>query len=298
MSNPNRDAMMRYCKAQAQINSVTKENTEKQKEITERVRTYRSLLHDELKKSQVTCCEVMPHGSTEPLYVRLKTPTQPPTIDSKLIVTILRGIDSEMLNSRAEKHGHDLPRMLVSIVSDEIKNTYTRKSNRTSLSISKSKERGAALPLGTSNEVRRLADELFKAQKDMQTIRKETKKKKQPHREEQELVQEEVKESLRANDSQNCVQRVHMTQEGSEWVYYLRCKESTRTESVGVRKAMPLLETVFEQSLKSLGLGREYGNFRPGATFWDEVTPHLVKEFDKHTITNSRLSLERGAPRS
>ena len=91
-----------------------------------------------------------------------------------------------MLSSRAEKHGHDLPRMLVSIVSDEIKNTYTRKSNRTSLSISKSKERGAALPLGTSNEVRRLADELFKAQKDMQTIRKETKKKKQPHREEQE----------------------------------------------------------------------------------------------------------------
>ena len=89
-----------------------------------------------------------------------------------------------------------------------------------------------------------------------------------------------------------------MTQEGSEWVYYLRCKESTRTENVGVRKAMPLLETVFEQSLKSLGLGREYGNFRPGATFWDEVTPHLVKEFDKRTIKNSRLSLERGAPRS
>ena len=38
MSNPSRDAMMRYCKAQAQINSVTKENTEKQKEINERIR--------------------------------------------------------------------------------------------------------------------------------------------------------------------------------------------------------------------------------------------------------------------
>ena len=78
--------------------------------------------------------------------------------------------------------------------------------------------------------MRRLADELFKAQKDMQTIRKETKKRKQPHREEQELVQEEVKESLRSNDSQNCVQRVHMTQEGSEWVCYLRCKVHAHRE--------------------------------------------------------------------
>lgn len=240
----------------------------------------------------------MPLGATEPMYVRLKTPSQPPQIDSKIILTILRGIDSELLSSRAEKFGHDLPRMLVSIVSDEIKNKYTRKSKKTTLSISKSKERGATLPLDTSNEVKRLTNELFKAQQDMQTIRKETKKRKQPYREEQELVQEEVKESLRSNDPTNCVQRVHMTQDGHEWVYYLRCKDSTNTESVGVRKAMPLLETILEQSLKSLGLGREYRNFRPASTFWDEVNMHLVKEFDERTKKSSRLTLDRGAPRT
>ena len=45
---------------------------------------------------------------------------------------------------------------------------------------------------------------------------------------EQKEVQERVRDELAASNPQTLTTRVHMTHGGSEWVYYLRCKETTK----------------------------------------------------------------------
>ena len=297
----NRDAMMRYCKAQAELNALSKTRHEDEKTVSERIRTYRSLLYDELKKNRMTCCEVLPDGHTEPMYVRLKSGTQNPTLDAALFLTILRTIKSDQLAEKAERFGFDIPRILAAIVNEQVKQTYMRKTNQTTLSITSSKERG--FNLGTNStpiEVRRLANELFKARDELKILRNESKKLKQPHLEEQTLVEEEVKETLRTLDPVNKVQRVHMTQDGDEWVYFLRCKETTRPEALGIRKAIPLLEETLARTLESIGVDRNYSDrFRFTNDLWEELTKQLTHVMEERNVKEtSRLTLERGAPRN
>lgn len=300
-SSVNRDAMMRYCKAQAELNSLNKARAEEEKLVSERVRTYRSLLNDELQRNRLTCCEIIPDDAVDPVYVRVKAQKQVPKLDAGLFINILRSIDLDQLASKAEKCGHDLPRMYVSIVSDEIKHKHTRRSGQTAVSITACKERGFSLGTNaTPVEVRRLANHLLKARDELKSLRHESKKLKRPHEEEQHMVQEEVKETLRAVDPVNKVQRVHMTQDGHEWVYFLRCKESSRPEALGMRKAFPLLEAALARSLESNGFDRGFTEgLRLTPNFWEEVSTHLTEDINKTQTPKetSRLTLERGAPR-
>ena len=293
--------MMRYCKAQAELNSLNKARAEEEKVVSERVRTYRSLLNDELQRNRLTCCEIIPDDAVDPIYVRIKPQKQLPKLDAGFIINILRNINLEQLACKAEKCGHDLPRMYVSIVSDEIKHKHTRMSGQTAVSITASKERGFNLGTNaTPVEVRRLANELIKARDELKSLRHESKKLKRPHEEEQQIVEDDVKETLRTVDPVNKVQRVHMTQDGHEWVYFLRCKESSRPEALGMRKAFSLLESALARSLESNGFERGFTEgLHLTSNFWEEVSTNLVNDINKTQTPKetSRLTLERGAPR-
>lgn len=296
------DAMMRFCRAQADINSLMKSRADREKTVSERVRTYRSLLHDELLQNGLTCCEVIPDGALDPVYVRVKSQKTAPKLDADFLIKILRGIDDERLATKAEKYGHDLPRMLVAIVSDELKKMQTpSKRDKTTLSVSASKERGfTVVTNSTPLEVRRLANELLSASCELKSLRAESKKLRRPHEEEQDMVQEEVKATLKTTDPVNKVQRVHMTQDGQECVYFLRCKESMHTKSLGIRTAFPMLEEAIASSLESVGFDRGYSErLCLTKSFWEAVSRRLISDFEKAQAAKetSRLSLERGAPR-
>ena len=295
------DAVMRFCKAQAQINSVIEADAGANKTLTERVRTYRSLLEDELKSNQLTCCEMIPDGASDPVYIRIKHASQPPPMDSKLLLGIISTINAETMQEKANRYGYDLPKILSGIVNDEIRTNYTKKSKKSTLSISRSKERGF-IPSSYESpvEVRRLANQFIKAQTELRNMHAETKKRKEPHVAEQEIVKEEVKESLRATDPVNKMQRIHMTTSGSEWVYFLRCKESVSTKKVGVRKMIPLLETTIAKSLSSMGIGREFTeSFKITHDFIETLKSHLEDDIQSAQVSKdtTRLTLERGAPR-
>lgn len=298
-----KSAMSLYCKAQAQINKIEKETNDHRKQLNERIRTYRSLLHDELTTRHLTCVE-MPVEGKDPVYVRLKSNSTTPSIDADLILGILRDIDSGILGTFAEKAGHDLPKMISSLLAHEIKSKHTKKSDKTSLSVSNTKERGYERPLSSDlpDQVRQLASDLIAAQEELSTLRQRQNTSKRPIVEEQKAVQDEVKESLKTTDPVSMTARVHMMQDGDEWVYYLRCKEKETAPSIGVKKIVPMVEATMAKVLEEEGLGREYNStYRLTATFWNKVEIMLKQSIDiarQETKKSSKISLDRGAPRA
>ena len=101
-----KNAMAQYCKAQAQINKIVKESDESRRQLNERIRTYRSLLQDELMQRQLSCVEVPIEGK-DPLYLRLKSTNTTMSIDADLILDFLKKIDNSVLNPFADRNGHD-----------------------------------------------------------------------------------------------------------------------------------------------------------------------------------------------
>jgi len=291
--------MAQYCKAQAQINKLDKDSDEAKRTLNERVRTYRSLLQDELTKQNLTCVEFAEDGK-EPIYLRLKEQTSSPPIDAELIVSIFSKLDSQSLVSVAEKNGHDLPKMLANILTTHIRASYTKKSDKSTLSISNTKERGfqsRQIP----SDVMQIATDLLKARSELSTLRQQQKNAKKPIVEEQKMVEETVKEALKATDPKNMTTRVHMMQDGDEWVYYLRCKEKEVAPTLGIRKIVPMVENALVRTLKDVGMGREYSaSFKMNTSFWMAFRSHLESTMEttrQQTKTSSRLTLDRGAPR-
>lgn len=300
MKMNDREAMAQYCKAQAQINKLDKDADDTRRTLNERVRTYRSLLHDELTKQNLTCIEVAEDGK-DPIYLRLKEQTSSPSIDAELIVDIFKTIvDSQLLGSVAEKHGHDLPKMLSSILTTQIRTSYTKKTDKSTLTISNTKERGfESKPV--PSDVTQIATDLLKARAELSELRQTQKTAKQPIVEEQKLVEETVKDALKASDPKNMTTRVHMMQDGDEWVYYLRCKQKEVAPTIGIRRVVPIVESALVKTLHDSGMGREYSaSFKIGAVFWNAFRSHLESTIDmkrQETKTTSRLTLDRGAPR-
>lgn len=296
-----REAMAHYCKAQAQLNKLEKETGDARRTLNERIRTYRSLLQDELSKKKLTCVEMEQGEGAEPVYVRLKTPTTSPTVDAELVMGILTKVDTTTLGEVAEKHGHDLPKMLSMILTTTIRTSYTKPSNKTTLTISNAKERGFRQQAEVPNEVRQLASDLLKARTELSNLRKQQKTTSKPIVEEQKMVEETVKEALKTSDPVNMTTRVHMMQEGDEWVYFLRCKEKEVAPTIGIRKVVPLVEAALVKTLHDAGMGREYSaSFKMGQAFWETFRKHFQATMDlarQQTKTSSRLTLDRGAPR-
>ena len=292
--------MAQYCRAQAQINQLDKGVDEQRRVLNERLRTYRSLLQEELTKHQITCVEMAP-ANGEALYVRLKTQTTTPPLDADMILGILSKVEACQLHALAEKHGHDLPKMLSSILSSEVRDTYTTKTDKTSLSVSSTKERGFRHSSAVPDNVQQLASDFLSARTELFQLRQSQKMTKKPILEEQKSVEDVVKESLRTHDPVNMMTRVHMMQDGNEWVYFLRCKEKDVTPNIGIRKAIPLVESALVSALHDVGLGREYtASFALNATFWNGFHRHLRDAWalaSQQTKRTSRLTLDRGAPR-
>lgn len=298
-----RTAMSRYCKAQAQLNKIDREKSEERRSLTERIKTYRSVLQDDMEARNITCLEVFPEGCSDPLYVRLKPITSFPTINHDLVMEVLKQADHTRLMGSAEKNGHDLPRTLAHVFNVEFKEKHTKVSEKSSISISTTKERGFTREsqATASNEMRQMANDLVKAKEDVNNMRAQQTIEKKPVVEEQKEIENVVKETLRKTDPLNMMTRVHMMQDGGEWIYFLRCKEKQVASTLGIRKLVPMVEMAAAQVLEALGMSREFTGTRLNIKFWELFSVQLEEQIKLHeqkTKKISRLSLDRGAPRS
>lgn len=295
-------AMTRYCKAQATINKIDNGSNEKRRELNERMKTYKSLLLEELIAREVTCMEVTPDGEGEPVYIRVKESSKAPEMSVELVMSILRGLNREQIHASADKSGHDFPKMMVQIVLAEIRDKHTRKTEKKTLSVSKAKERGFSRQMDTiQKDVVGIASDFLLARKEMGELRETQSSKKRALVEEQREVEDTVREKLKATDPVKMMTRVHMMQEEGEWVYYLRCREKELYPNVGVRRMMPFVESAVAAALEKEGFGREYSTtFTPTDSFWGKVGANLDEQVGKFTEKpkiSSKITLDKGAPR-
>ena len=296
--------MTTYCRAQAQINKFEKEYENDKKTLNERIRTFRSLLLDELSQRNISCIE-LDQSNSEPVYIRLKTTAGGEgDVDTQKILDILKKIDRSMLDEIAEKHAYDLPKMICNILSTVHRvNSRENRESKLSLSVTTNKERGftrqeqECLPA----EVLKTAAELVSSQHQLKNLRKKCSESKQPALQEQKEVEEVVKESLKTSNPHSKTTKVHMSHEGSDCVYYLRCKEKSVTPNIGIRKVNRLVEETVVKVLNDEGFGREYtSTFRPNNQFWNKVEIALklkVNDLKSQKKVKSRLTLDKGAPR-
>lgn len=304
MKEEDRAAMTIYCKAQAQINKLDKECDEHKSLLNERIRTYRSILHDEMSQRCLTCVEVLLEGSDQPLYLRMKSSSSTPSINAEMILEILRKVDRGMLVDYADKASYDLPKMISAVLASEIKSNHTTKKDKMSFSVSNTKERGFVRPMidELPQRVLQVAIDLIRTQQELSNLRQRQTVSKRPIIEEQKTVEDQVKETLKATDPVSMTTRVHMVQDGQEWVYYLRCKEKETPPSIGVKKIVPMVEAAMAKVLDADGLGREYtSTLDLSELFWNKLEPvlrQLIDTAQQESKKTSRISLERGAPRS
>lgn len=288
-------AMTRYCKAQATINQIDREEEERWRELNERLRTFRTLLTEELGQHEISCLETT--ADEQPIYVRLKPSTHTPTFDAASVVATMRAFPPDDLAAIAEKFGHDLPRMLVHMLTLSVRRQAT--SDKSVLSVSNIKERGfvrerqQALP----EEIHQLARDFVATRNEMAALRTRKNAAKRPSLEVQREVGDTVREALKQTESMRT--RVHMKQEGGEWLYYLKCQEREVVPPLGVRKLLPMVERVLASALDTLGVGREYnGQLALPNSFWDNVDRQLATTMDAHrrqTKTTSKLTFNRGS---
>ena len=234
MSDVNvKDSVTNYCRAQSNINKIEKDNEEKRKILNERIKTCRSLIHDELTQKQISCFEMFQDGD-EPLYFRLKPVLPNDQLSADDIITLLQSVNREVLSVCAEKCNHDLPKMLsVSLQNQVKKKRQESATEKTTLSISSSKERGynrVSTEENVSEEITQVANDLIAAKKELGELKQKQSEEKKPNLEEQKKVEKTVKDALKQSDPKNMTTRIHMMQGDSEWVYYLRCKETERSQ--------------------------------------------------------------------
>ena len=87
-----RVALSQYCKAQATLNKLDKSTDGERKALNERIRTYRTLLHEQLASHNISCMEIN-RDNQEPIYVRLKQRTSTEPVTSKLIMDVFLKLD-------------------------------------------------------------------------------------------------------------------------------------------------------------------------------------------------------------
>jgi hypothetical protein len=175
-------------------------------------------------------------------------------------------------------------------------------SDKMSLTITPNRERGYTRETHTvPEETMQIAKELLHARKELTTLKQKAATEKKPAVNAQKEVETVVKEALKVSDPEKKTSRVHMMQGDSEWVYYLRCKEQERSQPLGIRKIVPLIENAVANVLDTYGMPREYNEtFNLNTQFWNDLCSKISSQFEavsSETKTISKLSLDRGAPR-
>lgn len=300
-----KESVATYCKAQAEINKIEKNNEEQRKALNERIKTCRSLLTDELTQKNMSCIEVFEDEATEPIYLRLKNQTGPTSITIDDILHVLKIINKDLLCSHAEKFENDLPKMVSATIQSYVKEEKQKNTQeKPSLVISQSKERGYTKDVNhsISHEIMQIAKDLIHARKELSTLKEKQTNEKKEQVSIQKEVESNVKEALKASDPKNMTTRVHMMQQDSEWVYYLRCKESERQVSLGIRKIIPIVENAVVDLLNEHGMSRSYNiGYQLDTSFWNALSTKISKQIELESSEKkvvSKLSLDRGAPRT
>lgn len=296
-----KECVATYCKAQADINKIDKLNEDAKKALNERIKTCRSLLTDELTSKKISCIEVFGDNDSEPIYFRLKQVIPNANISMEAIQNILESLNKSILNSFAEKNNNDLPKMVCASIQNYIKEQKQQNAtDKTSLSISNNRERGFVKE-HVSDQTISLAKDLLSARKELSELKQKTSNEKKESINKQKEVEKTVKEALKMSDPQNMTSRVHMMHGDNEWVYYLRCKETERQTTIGIRKIIPMVEKSVATLLDEQGLSREYNeSLNLNNDFWNALALKISKEIEtasNETKQISKLSLDRGAPR-
>lgn len=304
MEDGGRIAMFEYCKAQAMINDINRGSREKKEKLLERIKTCRSMLQDEMQTNKLTCVEVFEDNCEEPVYLRITPGSSSPRIDHQFIMDVFRQAADTSIMQSAEKSGHDLPRTLSHLLTSEIRCKHTKESGKSTISISKAKERGFTREsqANVTKSIRQTASDLLLAKKEMGKLKAKDTTDKKHIIEQQKQVEETVKQALRKADPVGLTTRVQITQEGGDWTYYLRCKEKESVPKLGIRKVQPLVEAAATHALTAMGRTREFtSSLLSTEAFWDTFSNELSREIDTDTASTtkktSRLSLDRGAPR-
>ena len=294
-----RHALVQFCKAQAQINRVDADMQATRKALSERVATYKTLIEEQMVLKGLSCLEVHDRDGVKPVYFRLKQSSSTPPLTTDLVLHVLTKVDGDALLGVAEQSGNDLPRMFANLLADAIRTTYTKRADKQKLSVSPNRERGVR-PCLLPPDLAPLAKDYMEARDELSGLRHQTKEKKQPLLEHQKEVEESVKRTLHDVDPVSMTTKVHMQQDGDEWVYYLRCKQKQASRQVGVRKLVPLVESVMASTMVDRGLSREYSSaVRFENAFWDQFRAALDMEMSTLTApqTVSKICLDKGAPR-
>ena len=299
-----KESVAAYCKAQSDINKIDKMNEEQKKTLNERIKTCRSLLQDALINKKINCIEVYEDNETDPVYFRLKPITTNVNWSIDTIVQIVQFINREQLMVHAEKNNNDLPKMISATIQNYAKDEKKKQvTDKMSLTITPNRERGYTRETNTNipNETIQLAKELLAARRELTSIKQKASNEKKGSITAQKEVEQVVKEALKVSDPENKTSRVHMMQGDSEWVYYLRCKEQEKTQPLGIRKIVPIIENAVATVLDAYGLPREYNDtLKLDSQFWNELCTKITTQFhaaEGETKTVSKLSLDRGAPR-
>lgn len=300
-----KECVAAYCKAQAELNTIEKENEDNKKQLNERIKTCRSLITDELMKKNISCFEIYEEGVTEPLYFRLKQNLPNMNISIEDLMTALQSINREMLSACAEKHENDLPKMISSSIQSLIREAHKNKvtEDKVSLQISTNRERGYQrnFTQQVSEDTLRIAHDLIHARKELGSLKQKQSEKKKSSIAIQKEVESTVKEALKKADPSNMTTRIHMAQNDNEWVYYLRCKEFEKKSPIGIRRILPMVEKAMSSYLDTNGLPRHYTTtFNLDEHFFHSISLMITKTFEEEANEMkmiSKLSLDRGAPR-
>ena len=299
MQTTDKESVAIYCRAQAQINELEKEQQNERKSLTERVRTFRQLIHDQMSQANITCVEVEYDG--QPFYFRLKSSMPAEQLGTEDILEVLSGLTHEVLYALVDKHENNLPRMISAAFNAMLKEKKQGRSvEKFNLSISNSKERGHEQKGAVSAHLTQMCKDMLEAKSATESMRQEQTERKRAPVEEQKRVEQKVKEVLHHIDPVTMTQRVHMVQNDGDWIYYLRCKEKKKnTQTVGERKAIPMIENASDRVLQRLGVSPEFTGALP-SKFWEEMRNEIQMHFDG-ADANARpsysITLNRGAPR-
>lgn len=293
-----------YCKAQSKINTIERETEERRRTLNERIKTCRNILHDEMRRRGITCAEVF--EGDEPVYLRLKPCVQSGPVRSEDVLRLLDSMNDKSLEILAEKCEYQLPKMVAEFVNLALKDERRKgeegdKNCSTTLSISKAKERNFVKSDDFDEEMKNMACDFLHARSEMSQLRMEQGKQKKECKEEQKRVEETVKKALKHKDPDTLTHKVHMVQDDGDWIYYLKCHDKQENKSVGLRKAIPLIENCVVKCLEENGLPKEYSASTLNSKRFIEVLRNmLVEEFkiiESEMVDKSKITFHRGAPR-
>lgn len=308
------DCVTAYCKAQACINKIENENDATRRELVERIRTQRSMLHDALVRDKATCVEVYHESDAQPVLFRLQPAFTHISLNSEIAMNLLTNVDNSQYDAHAEKCGHDVPKMLSNILRFKVREMRAQQPQakmRLVIDTPKQREndatcgdvasRDAAQRLAASPLFVESARDLLDAREQLNELRQLSATQKQDHMQTQKQVTPIVRRVLTHDDPDTQMKRVQIQRDGKEWMYYLRCKDVKKTKHMGVRRVAPLLEQSVANVLTANGLSREYlGIFQLNALFWSDVRRELDALMAGDALKQqpeTKITLDRGPPR-